>query len=322
MTTTAPPPERRYRRVLVTGGTGFLGRVLLQTASRHGYEVIAPSHAAFDLVTGEDLDAFMREVTRTAPIDAVIHSAAHYGGIGMNQEQPATIFERNGRMTLNVLELARRFEVRKVLPIGSACAYPGYLDVPLREESFWDGRLHESVEAYGFSKKLQLVGQNAYYRQYGIEGNHLALANLYGPYDVFAPDRSHALAALVRKFVEADGDLVLWGDGSPVREFLHVEDAAEAVVRALELPHDLEPINVGTGVGTSIRDLATLVAQHVGFRGTLTWDETRPNGSAYKVLDVTRMTEVLRWTPHYDLEHGLKHTIDWYREHRHAAGLR
>jgi GDP-L-fucose synthase len=287
----------------------------VRTAAQHGYDVITPRHAEFDLVTGAGMNEFMREATRTTPIDAIIHSAAHYGGIGMNEAQPATIFERNGRMTLNVFEIAREFGVRKVLPIGSACAYPGYLDDYLREESFWAGRLHHSVEAYGFSKKLQLVGQRAYHKQYGIEGNHLVLANLYGPHDIFAVDRSHALAALVRKFVEASGDIVLWGDGSPVREFLYVEDAAEAVVRAIELEHDLEPINIGTGIGTTIKDLATLIAESVGFQGVIRWDATRPNGSRFKVLAVTRMAEVLDWTPCYDLATGLKNTIDWYREH-------
>ena len=317
MTTPVQPmtatQKHRFPRVLVTGGSGFLGRAVVATARRHGYQVLAPRHAEFDLVTGAGVNAFMSTATRTGPIDAVIHSAAHYGGIGMNTEQPATIFEQNGRMTLNVFEAARRFGVRKVLPIGSACAYPGYLGTRLREESFWSGRLHESVEAYGFSKKLQLVGQHAYYKQFGIEGSHLVLANLYGPHDIFSEDRSHALAALVRRFVEASGDIVLWGDGSPVREFLYVDDAAEAIVRAIELHHDLEPINVGTGVGTSIRDLATLIADRVGFQGGVEWDGTRPNGCQVKVLDTTRMADVLRWTPRYQLAQGLERTIDWYR---------
>jgi GDP-L-fucose synthase len=308
------PTQHRFPRILVTGGSGFLGRAIVATARQQGYEVLAPRSNEFDLVTGAGLDTFMTAATRTGPVDAVIHSAAYYGGIGINVEQPATIFDRNTRMTLSVFELARRFAVRKVLPIGSACAYPGHFDAPMAEDDFWSGPLHESVEAYGFSKKIQMVGQRAYYKQYGIEGNHLILSNLYGPHDIFDERRSHVLAALIQKFVDATDQVTLWGDGSPVREFIYVQDAAEAIVLALDLPHDLEPINIGTGVPTPVWKLAALIADEVGFSGEIIWDTTRPNGSQFKVLDVTRMMAVLPWKPRYDLARGLRKTITWYRE--------
>jgi GDP-L-fucose synthase len=310
------------RRVLVTGGAGFLGRAIVASAETHGYEVLAPRKTEFDLVTGAGTDEYLRTATRERPVDVIIHSAAYYGGIGLNEEQPATIFDQNARMTLTVFECARRFGVGKVLPIGSACAYPGYLNGVLREDQFWDGPLHDSVEAYGFSKKLQLVAQRAYFKQFGIQGNHLILANLYGPHDVFCERRSHVLAALIKKFVEGTDEVRLWGDGSPIREFLYVDDAAEAIVRAVALEHDLIPINIGTGVGTAIKDLAGLISRIVGFTGRISWDTSRPNGCRLKVLDIHRAATRLQWTPQCNLEDGLRRTIDWYQSNKATADLR
>jgi len=316
-------------RVLLTGGSGFLGRHIAAEARARGYEVLAPRSSELDLLTMEGAEAYMRQIqppagsgTRGRSIDVIIHSAAYYGGIGINQAEPATIFHRNTQMALNVFELAREHKVRKVLPIGSACAYPGYLAGDLKEEHFWDGRLHESVEAYGFTKKVQLVAQRAYFKQHGIESCHLVLTNLYGPHDVFTEYRSHVLAAMIKKFTDATDKVVLWGDGSPIREFLYVKDAAEAIVRAIELAHDLEPINVGTGVGTSIKELAELVAKLTGFRGQMEWDTSKPAGTRRKVLDVTRMRQKLGWTPRWRLEDGLAETVRWYLANKEAADSR
>ncbi|MBI4366419.1 MAG: NAD-dependent epimerase/dehydratase family protein [Deltaproteobacteria bacterium] len=306
-------------KVLVTGGSGFLGRHLLRLARERGYQVVAPRGAECDWLTM----AGVREcLTREGPFDAVVHAAAYYGGIGINQAEPATIFYRNAQMALNVFEAAREYRIPKIVPIGSACAYPGHLHGDLKETDFWSGALHDSVEAYGFSKKLQQVAQRAYYKQYGIASNHLILTNLYGPHDVFSEYRSHVLAALVKKFADATDTVVLWGDGSPIREFLYVEDAAEAIVRAIALPHDPEPLNIGTGVGTSIRELAELIAQGTGFRGRIVWDTTKPNGVLRKVLDVAKMRERLQWAPRFTLRDGLAATIAWYTANKAEADAR
>ncbi len=310
-------------RVLVTGGSGFLGRRIVEAVRAKGHEVLAPRSAEMDLEDAEAAPAAAKALVRAhGPIDAIIHSAAYYGGIGINQAEPATIFRRNTRMAVTAFELARELGVRKILPIGSACSYPGYVEGDLREDRFWDGALHESVEAYGFTKKVQLVAQHAYHKQHGIASNHLVLTNLYGPDDVFTEYRSHVVSALIKKFTDAADEVVLWGDGSPVREFLYVKDAAEAIARALELPHDPEPINVGTGVGTSIRELAELIARLTGFRGRIRWDTTKPNGAARKVLDVERMKAGLRWYPAWSLEDGLAETIAWYLKNKAAADRR
>jgi GDP-L-fucose synthase len=309
-------------RVLLTGGSGFLGRQILAAARAKGYDVLAPRSRELDLLAPPAAVAYVEQARRAGPIDALVHSAAYYGGIGINQAEPATIFQRNTQMALTVFEIARRCGIAKVVPVGSACAYPGYLTGDLKEEGFWDGRLHESVEAYGFTKKIQLVAQRAYYKQHGIESNHLILTNLYGPGDVFTEYRSHVVSALIKKFTDASDKVVLWGDGSPIREFLYVKDAAEAIVRAVELEHDLEPVNVGTGVGTSIRELAELIRELTGSTAAVAWDTSKPNGAARKVLDVSRMKEKLAWYPGYSLEEGLRETIEWYLPNKEAADRR
>jgi GDP-L-fucose synthase len=306
-------------RILLTGASGFLGRRIAATARENGYDVVGPRSAEFNLETMGGVPETMADA---GPIDVLIHSAAYYGGIGINQSEPATIFHKNVQMGLNAFEIAREYGIRKVLPIGSACAYPGNLEGDLREADFWAGPLHESVEAYGFTKKVQLVAQRAYHKQHGIESNHLVLTNLYGEHDVFTEYRSHVVSALVKKFADATDKVTLWGDGSPVREFLYVQDAADVIVRAVELEHDLEPINIGTGIGTSIRDLADMIARMTGFEGDVEWDTTKPAGVARKVLDVSRMKAVLGWEPGWTLEAGLRKTIEWYLANKQGADAR
>lgn len=314
-------------RVLVTGGSGFLGRCIVDAAHQAGYEVLAPRSATFNLETGEHTDAWFADaIERGGPIDVIIHAAAHYGGIGINQAEPATIFHRNTLMAARVFDLAARHHVRKVLPVGSACAYPGHLSDDLCEDDFWAGPLHDSVEAYGFTKKIQLVAQRAYHKQFGLRSNHLILTNLYGPHDVFTEYRSHVVSALIKKFADAvqagHDHITLWGDGSPIREFLYVNDAAEAIVRAVDLPHDLEPVNIGTGIGTRIRELAELIAEFTGFAGRIEWNTSKPNGVARKVLDVARMKHVLNWEPPTSLREGLESTIRWYLANKETADRR
>jgi GDP-L-fucose synthase len=313
-------------RVLITGGSGFLGRQIVAAARNAGHDVLAPRRNELNLETGDGVEDYMGGLSRkNCAVEVLIHSAAYYGGIGINAAEPATIFAKNAMMAVNAFELARRFGIGKVLPIGSACAYPGYLEGDLRERDFWSGPLHESVEAYGFSKKMQLVAQRAYFKQHRIRSNHLILTNLYGPHDVFTEYRSHVVSALVKKFVDAQArreNVILWGDGSPIREFLYVVDAAEAIVRAIDLEHDLEPINIGTGIGTSIRELAEIVKKHTGFDREIEWDTSKPNGAPRKVLDTTRARERMGWSPRWSLDDGLAETIRWYVANKEAADER
>ena len=309
-------------RVLLTGGSGFLGRQILATAQEKGHEVLAPRSSQMDLEDREAAFGWVSEAVKAGPIDAMIHSAAYYGGIGINQAEPATIFRKNVQMAVNVFEIAREFGIKKMVVVGSACAYPGYLTGDLKEDDFWNGPLHDSVEAYGFTKKVQLVAQRAYYKQHGIESVHLILTNLYGPHDVFTEYRSHVVSAMIKKFTDAKDKVVLWGDGSPIREFLYVKDAADAIVRALDLEHDLKPINVGTGVGTTIRELAELIQRLTGFQGQVEWDTSKPKGAARKVLDITRMKEKLNWYPRWSLEEGLAETVEWYLQNKQEADAR
>lgn len=311
------------KRILLTGGSGFLGRQIVEQARSKGYTILAPRSTELNLETLEGADSYLSNVIKKeGPIDVMIHSAAHYGGIGIINAEPATVFQRNVQMGLNAFELCRKYNIKKIIPIGSACSYPGYLQGDLKEENFWDGKLHESVEAYGFCKKVLLVAQKAYYKQYKIESNHLVLTNLYGPHDVFTEYRSHVLAALIKKFTDAKGKVGLWGDGTPVREFIYVGDAAEAIVRSVELAHDPEPINIGTGVGTTIKELALLIAKYSNFKGEINWDTSKPNGAVRKVLDVKRMKEKLGWEPKFSLEDGIKETFAWYMPNKAEADAR
>lgn len=310
-------------KVLMFGGSGFLGRHVVDAAISAGHEIFYPRSSELNLETGAGVETYMDGLVKEAgSIDAIIHSAAHYGGIGILQSEPAAVFARNTRMTVSAFEIARQYGVKKIVPVGSACSYPGYLEGDLKESNFWDGPLHETVEAYGFSKKLALVGQRAYHKQYGLESVHLVLTNLYGPYDVFTEYRSHVVSALIKKFSDAKDEVVLWGDGSPIREFLYVKDAAEAIVKAVSLPHDLEPINIGTGIGTSIKELADLTAELTGFKGEVKWDTSKPNGAPRKVLDVERMKSTFDWYPRWSLREGLSETVKWYLDNKQEADQR
>ncbi len=309
--------------VLITGGSGFLGRHIVEAAENAGHRVFYPRSFEVNLETMESVTPYMENLSDSgSKIDVIIHSAAYYGGIGINMEEPATIFHKNSQMAVNIFEIARQHGVRKILPIGSACAYPGYLQGDLKEENFWDGNLHDTVEAYGFTKKMQLVAQKAYYNQHGIESNHLILTNLYGPHDVFTEYRSHVVSALIKKFTDSRERVTLWGDGTPVREFLYVKDAADAIVKAIDLEHDSDPVNIGTGVGTTIRELADLIKKFTRSPCEIHWDTTKPKGAMRKVLDIGRMREKLGWSPKYSLKEGLSETISWYVKNKETADKR
>ena len=308
------------KQVTVTGGAGFLGQHLVKRLKNMGAEVYVPRQRDYNLTT---LDACLRCLLEH-PCDVLFHAAAYYGGIGINQTQPATLYYSNLVMGANLMEAARLADIKKFVAIGTACSYPGYLEGHLKEADLWAGPCHASVINYGLTKKMMAVQAQAYKKQYGLDSIHLILTNLYGPGDSYNPDRSHVVAALVRKWVEAElnqtAAVEVWGTGSPVREFIYVEDCADAIVLAAEKYDDAAtPLNIGTGVGTSIRELAETVHTVSGYQGKMTWLTDKPDGAAFKVLDTTRMRQILDWTPPTELKDGLEKTIAWYRANKAQA---
>lgn len=311
-------------RYLVTGGAGFLGRAVVARLTALGHDVATPTSAQFDLTVLAQARACFEQHRP----DRIIHSAAYYGGLGINQVEPATIYYRNLVMGANVFEAARFTpSVKKVVVVGTACSYPGHIADLMREDQLWEGPVHQSVENYGFTKKILSVQGRAYEKQFGLRSCHLILTNLYGPWDSYNPHRSHVVAALVRKFVEAKQthtrDVRLWGTGAPVREFLYVEDCAEAIVEAADAYDDTTlPLNIGTGVGTSIRELSETVAELTEFTGELVWEQDKPDGQALKILDPSRARSCLAWRPRHSLRDGLQKTIQWYETHKVDADAR
>jgi GDP-L-fucose synthase len=316
-------PKRKIMTatVLVTGGSGFFGRRIVQSLQERGHDVVAPGRPDFDLL---DRDSVERYVRRIRP-EAVVHSAAYYGGLGICVSEPVEIFYRNVLMSINILDAAARNGVKRFMSIGSACSYPGNVAGDMKEDDLWSGPLHPSVAAYGFTKKVQQVGMDAYRRKFEWTTQFPLITNLYGEHDVFGEYRSHVAAALIKKFADAkargDAAVVCWGTGAPVREFIYVGDAAEAVARLLETNYQ-EPLNIGTGVGTSIGALSDLVARYTGFKGNVFWDTSKPDGVMRKVLDVKRMKQVLDWAPPHSLEQGLEKTIGWYLANKETADAR
>jgi len=307
--------------VLLTGGSGFLGRRIADSLRNRGYEVIAPGRPRFDLLDRASVD---RAITTIQP-DIVVHSAAYYGGLGICVAEPDEVFYRNVLMSAHLLDAAARGGVKRFLGVGSACAYAGDVVGDMKEEQLWAGPLHPSVESYGFTKKVQQVGMNAYRKKFGMVGQFPLITNLYGEHDVFGEYRSHVVAALIKRFADAvkarAKQVHCWGTGSPVREFIYVGDAAEGIVRLLESGYT-EPLNIGTGIGTSIKELSELVARYTGFTGEIVWDASKPDGVGRKVLDVTRMKRVLNWQPPTTLEAGLEKTIRWYLANKETADAR
>ncbi len=309
------------KRVTVTGGAGFLGQHLVRRLESYGAQVYVPRKRDYDFTS---LDAGMRCLLEH-PCDVLFHAAAYYGGIGINVNEPAKLYYQNLVMGANLMEAARLTKVDRVVNIGTACSYPGYLEGHLKEQDLWSGPCHASVVNYGLTKKMLAVQGQAYKTQYGLRSIHLILTNLYGPGDSYNPERSHVVAALVRKWVEAVENkapaVEVWGTGKAIREFIYVEDCADAIVLAAEVYDDASmPLNLGTGIGTSIRELAETIHDVSGFSGKMTWNTDKPDGAPLKVLDVTRMKQVLDgWTPPTSLRDGLAKTIAWYRAHKAEA---
>ena len=309
------------KKVMVTGSSGFIGSKLVAKLTGLGCELSLPRKKEYDLTSLEQTMACFQQYHP----EIVIHLAAYYGGIKMNVIKAATIFFENIMIGTNVFEAARLTNVQKLIVVGTGCAYPGHIVGKMKEEQFWEGACHESVENYGAVKKMLLLQGKAYKKQYGLESIHVA--NVYGPGDTFNPDRSHAGGAMVRRFVEAQRSQVpsvtLWGTGQPIREFLFVDDAADGVLLASELYNDVSmPLNIGTSVGTSIKELAELAKSKTGYEGDVLWDTTKPDGAKEKVLDTTRMEAILHWRPKTSLSEGLQKTIEWYRKNKEFADSR
>jgi GDP-L-fucose synthase len=309
------------KRVTVTGGAGFLGKHLVRRLESFGATVFVPRQRDFNLIA---LDACLRCLLEK-PCDVLFHTAAYYGGIGINQTEPAKLYYTTLVMGANLMEAARLAGLPKVVNIGTACSYPGYLEGHLAEKDLWSGPCHASVVNYGLTKKMLAVQGEAYKKQYGLDSIHLILTNLYGPGDSYNTERSHVVAALVRKWVEAEMAqapcIEVWGTGKPIREFIYVEDCADAIVLAAEKYNDVTcPLNIGTGIGTSIRELVEAINSVTAFRGKIEWNRDKPDGAKLKVLDVTRMKQVLDgWSAPTSLENGLAKTIAWYRANKAQA---
>jgi len=296
-------------RVLVTGGGGFLGSHLVERLEQGGYDVVAARSSEYDLTRGDDAERMFRD----AGAELVFHLAAEVGGIGANRASPGRFWYANLQMGLNVLEQARLNETPKVVLLGTVCAYPKLTPVPFHEEELWNGYPEETNAPYGIAKKSLLVGAQAYREQYAQNSIFLLPTNLYGPRDNFDLETSHVIPALIRKMLESPEEIVLWGDGSPTREYLYVEDCAEGLVLAAERYDGPEPVNLGTGVETSIRETAELVAEAVGFEGRITWDPSMPNGQPRRSLDPSRAEQLFGFKARTPLREGIARTVAWYR---------
>ncbi len=307
----------RGKRVCVTGGAGFLGRYVQRRLRERGAkEIFVPQFEQYDLVKPEDV----KRVLADGKPDVILHLAAHVGGIGANREHPAEFFYDNLMMGVQLMHEAWKAGVAKFVAIGTVCAYPKFTPVPFKEDDLWNGYPEETNAPYGLAKKMLLVMAQSYRQQYGFNAIFLLPVNLYGPGDNFDLQSSHVIPAMIRKFIEAQengrGEVVLWGDGSPTREFIYVEDAAAGIVRAAEVYDGPEPVNLGSGYEISIRDLASLIARLTGYQGQVVWDTSKPNGQPRRALDTSRAKAYFGFEAATSFEEGLRRTIDWYREQR------
>jgi GDP-L-fucose synthase len=306
-------------RVLVTGGGGFLGSHLVERLRGEGVEPFVARRRDYDLTSPTDTE---RLYTDARP-ELVIHLAAEVGGIGANRANPGRYWYANLMMGANVIEQSRVHGVAKTVLLGTICSYPKFTPVPFHEDDLWNGYPEETNAPYGVAKKALLGGAQSYREQYEMDLIYLLPVNLYGPRDNFDLETSHVIPALIRKMVESqergEREIVLWGDGSPTREFLYVEDCADGILLAAREYDGAEPVNLGTGEEISIRDLAELIGELTGFEGEIVWDTTKPNGQPRRQLDVTRAQERFGFRARVDLRDGLSRTIAWYREQARSA---
>lgn len=303
------------KRVCVTGGSGFLGSFVVDELKKRGaQEVFVPLSEDYDLV---QLDAIKQMLSDAQP-DVIIHLAAKVGGIGANRLYPAEFFYENLMMSVPLMHESWKAGVDKFVAIGTVCAYPKFTPVPFQEENLWMGYPEETNAPYGLAKKMLLVQSQAYREQYGFNSIFLLPVNLYGPRDNFDPASSHVIPALIRKALEAkeagDHRIVAWGDGSPTREFLYVEDAAKGILLATERYNESQPVNLGSAYEISIKDLMEKIVELTGFKGEIQWDTSKPNGQPRRKLDVSRAKEVFGFQSETTFAEGLKRTIDWYKD--------
>jgi GDP-L-fucose synthase len=306
----------RNQRVVVTGGAGFLGSFVVEKLRARGCEqIFVPRSSEYDLVDIEGV----RRLYKDARPDLVIHLAARVGGIGANRDNPGKFFYDNLMMGVQLIEEGRKLGLKKLVAAGTICAYPKFAPIPFKEDDLWNGYPEETNAPYGLAKKMLLVQSQAYRQQYGTNSVVVFPVNLYGPRDNFDYHTSHVIPAMIRKIEDAivahKEEVVLWGDGSPTREFLYVEDAADGIVAAAERYDESDPINLGSGQEIAIKTLAELIGRLMGYRGKFVWDTSKPNGQPRRALDVSRAKERLGWTAATGFEEGLHKTIQWWREH-------
>ncbi len=311
------PQNLSGQKILVTGGAGFLGSRIIKELLQHGaaeQNIIAPRSSQFDLRRRENCLAV------TKNIDLVIHAAGNVGGIGKNLEYPGTLFYDNATMGIEIIEAARQNGVKKVVCLGTICAYPKYTLVPFKEEDLWNGYPEETNAPYGVAKKMLLVQAQAYRQQFGFNCIYLLPVNMYGPGDNFQPESSHVIPAIIRKIVEAkekgDTKIEMWGDGTPTREFLYVADAAEGVVLAALRYNKADPVNLGAGREISIKALVEMIGQLLDYKGEIFWNTTKPNGQPRRLLDTSRAAKEFQFKAKTSLETGIKETVDWFLKNR------
>jgi GDP-L-fucose synthase len=307
----------KNKSVCVTGGAGFLGKVVTRKLEERGAKrIFVPTIEEYNLVDPVSIDRMLAD----AKPDLIIHLAAHVGGIGANQEHPAEFFYDNLMMGVQLMHKAWQLRIEKFVALGTVCAYPKFTPVPFKEDDLWIGYPEETNAPYGLAKKMLLVQSQAYRDQYGFNSLFLLPVNLYGPGDNFNLASSHVIPALIRKCIEAEendvNEIEVWGDGSPTREFLYVEDAAEGILLASEFYNESLPVNLGSGFEISIKDLAEKIAAQTGFSGKLVWNTDRPNGQPRRGLDTSRAFEKFGFRAKVNFDEGLKNTVAWYRKHK------
>ena len=302
------------KRICVTGGGGFLGAYVIERLKQQGaIDIFIPRKVDYDLVDG----AAVRKLLSDVQPEIVLHLAANVGGIGANRAHPAEFFYDNLMMGVQLLHESWKQGVEKFVAVGTVCSYPKFTPVPFKEVDFWGGYPEETNAPYGLAKKMLLVQSQSYRQQYGFNSIYLIPVNLYGPEDNFDLETSHVIPALIRKCLEAiergDEEVIVWGDGSPTREFLYASDAAEGIVLGADRYNGEEPVNLGSGEEISIKELVETIVDLTGFQGRLVWDPDKPNGQPRRGLDTSRATELFGFTAQTKLAQGLRETVDWYR---------